>query len=145
MKTAYDIQQKIYLMAIALGISLLLLGLNACQKTESDAGKTAESAGKTMGKVVDTSREAAGETMKKTKDAESFIVGSVDTASEKTKTVYQASSDTLYKAVGDGVVAYASAVKKVETAVGDSKDAANTTGQTAGNLLNQATTSKTNQ
>ncbi len=145
MKTAYDIQQKIYLMTIALGISLLLLGLNACQKAESDAGKTAESVGETMVKVVDASREAAGETMDKTKGAESAIVERVDTASEKTKEVYQASSDTLDKAVGDGVAAYESTAKKMEAAVGDSKDEAKTAGQTVGNLLNQVTTSKTNQ
>lgn len=50
MNTAYDIKQKIFLMAIALGISFLLLGLNACQ---------------TMDTLADTAREVAGETMEK--------------------------------------------------------------------------------
>ena len=38
MKTAYDIRQKFLLMAIALGISLLLLGLDVCQKRQTGMG-----------------------------------------------------------------------------------------------------------
>lgn len=148
MNTAYNTKQKVLLMTIALSAIVVLLGLNACQKTETEAGIAAQAVDSVMDKVGDASRDTAKATMEKASDTAKTAGEMAETAEEKAGEAYQAAGDALNKVEEKGADAYESTTKMVVEAMSDTKvaatkAAANRSGEALSNAIAQVTPPKT--
>ena len=114
MKTNYDAKQKCVFMTIALMASVIMLGLNACQKEATSA--------KTVTPVIADATDSATETspgaseIAETVKASMHVVNAaVGAAGEKSAAAYQEVVQRLDRSVDQGVDAYA--IQRQETEV----------------------------
>lgn len=140
MKTEYGASQKVVLMAIALTTSMLVLGLNAWQQTESLIGKPVPVVGMTgsqaKGAVVD-----AGENTIQAARINMTSAGEMTAAfGETIAAAYQATGDQLVRSVDQGMHTHEGSAYAAHTAMSALSSEPRSSGKTMNAAFNQAFT-----
>ena len=116
MKTNYDAKQKYFLMTIALIASMIMLGLNACQKKET--GTAAPVIGNKTGPATETS-PGNPEITQTVKAGMRTVDDAADAAGENSAAAYQEVVQHLDRSVDQGVTTYEAGAQAAQRAMND--------------------------
>ena len=143
MKTKYDSKQKYLLMTIALMASMIMLGLNACQKKDTGADNPAQVTAETEDKAKDPLRDAAAGGTQNLEAGTAAVGEMVDAAREKTAAAYQEAADRVERSVDKGADTYEAAVQVAKETMDDWKEEASPAEANVNTIVKQTIPMKT--